>query len=58
MVVLDTDVLSLLQRRQGAPDTRLAARIASTDEEIYVTIVSFEEQTRGWLASAAKARTP
>ena len=58
MVVLDTDVLSLLQRRQGALYTRLAARIASTDEEIYVTIVSFEEQTRGWLASAAKARTP
>ena len=58
MVVLDTDVLSLLQRRQGALDTRLAARIASTDEEIYVMIVSFEEQTRGWLASAAKARTP
>lgn len=58
MVVLDTDVLSLLQRRQGALYTRLAARIASTDEEIYVTLVSFEEQTRGWLASAAKARTP
>lgn len=58
MVVLDTDVLSLLQRRQVALYTRLAARIASADEEIYVTIVSFEEQTRGWLASAAKARTP
>ena len=58
MVVLDTDVLSLLQRRQVALYTRLAARIASADEEIYVTIVSFEEQMRGWLASAAKARTP
>ncbi len=58
MVVLDTDVLSLLQRRQGDAFTRLAARIAASNEEIYVTIVSFEEQMRGWLASSAKARTP
>ena len=58
MVVLDTDVLTLLQRQHGAEYARLAARIAACDDEIYVTIVSFEEQMRGWLAFAANARTP
>jgi len=45
--VLDTDVLTLLQRQQGERYARLAARIASSGEEVYVTIVSFEEQMRG-----------
>lgn len=58
MVVLDTDVLSILQRKQGEAYARLAVRIATCGDEVYVTIVSFEEQMRGWLASAAKARTP
>jgi tRNA(fMet)-specific endonuclease VapC len=58
MVVLDTDVLTLVQRQHGERYTRLAARIAASEEEIYVTIVSFEEQTRGWLAACAKAKTP
>jgi tRNA(fMet)-specific endonuclease VapC len=57
MVVLDTDVLSLLQRRQGDRYARLEARLAACDE-VYVTIISFEEQVRGWLASCAKARAP
>jgi tRNA(fMet)-specific endonuclease VapC len=58
MVVLDTDVLSILQRRQGDPFTRLEARIATCNDEVYVAIVSFEEQVRGWMASAASTRTP
>lgn len=58
MVVLDTDVLSVLQRGRGDLFERLAARIAASGEEIYVTIVSFEEQMRGWLSSAIKAGTP
>lgn len=58
MVVLDTDVLTLHQRRHGDRYARLAARLASSGREVYVTIISFEEQMRGWLASCAKARTP
>jgi tRNA(fMet)-specific endonuclease VapC len=58
MVVLDTDVLTLLQRRQGEKYARLAARMEAAGEPVYVTIVSFEEQMRGWLATCAKARTP
>jgi tRNA(fMet)-specific endonuclease VapC len=57
MVVLDTDVLSLLQRGQGDRYARLAARLSTCSDEVYVAIVSFEEQMRGWLASCAKART-
>jgi tRNA(fMet)-specific endonuclease VapC len=58
MVVLDTDVLTLMQRKHGERYARLAARIESAGQEIYVTIVSFEEQMRRWLAACAKARTP
>lgn len=58
MVVLDTDVLTLMQRRQGDRFAHLAERIGLAGEEIYVTIVPFEEQMRGWLAACAKARTP
>lgn len=58
MVVLDTDVLTLVQRKQGERFSRLAARMESAVEGIHVTIVSFEEQMRGWLAVCAKARTP
>ncbi|HSQ55945.1 MAG TPA: type II toxin-antitoxin system VapC family toxin [Gemmata sp.] len=58
MVVLDTDVLSLLQRPHSDAFRRLADRIATSGQEIYATIVSFEEQTRGWIAACAKAKTP
>jgi tRNA(fMet)-specific endonuclease VapC len=56
MVVLDTDVLSLLQQGQGTSYARLATRIASSNEDIYVTIISFEEQMRGWMAFCASAK--
>lgn len=58
MVVLDTDVLTILQRAQGERYARLAARLAASGQEVHVTIVSFEEQMRGWMASCAAARTP
>jgi tRNA(fMet)-specific endonuclease VapC len=55
MIVLDTDHLSILDR-----DTieafnigrRLAARSAN---EVFATIITYEEQMRGWLAYASKA---
>ena len=58
MVVLDTDHVSLLERRAtSAEGRRLAARldpIPATDQA--TTVVSYEEQLRGWLAMLAKAR--
>lgn len=58
MLVLDTDHLSTLQR--GGPQAqRLAARLrAETGEDVVVTIVSVEEQLRGWLSEIHKARSP
>jgi tRNA(fMet)-specific endonuclease VapC len=59
MLVLDTDTLTMVQRRSGELYDRLDARLqaSAATEVICVTIVSFEEQMRGWLAYVARART-
>ena len=57
MYLLDTDHLSLLQRG-GAEAKRLLARLANAgSSEIAVTIISYEEQTRGWFSYLARARS-
>jgi tRNA(fMet)-specific endonuclease VapC len=58
MLILDTDVLTLVQRKSGSEYARLDARLedASTSRVIATTIITFEEQMRGWLAYIAKAR--
>ena len=61
MVVLDTDHLSMLERDQ--PDGRaLRARLASLSPTeaattVATTIISYEEQMRGWMAYLARTRT-
>ena len=57
MLVLDTDHVSLLQWGGGEEAERLRARLQIADEEVAVTVISYEEQTRGWLAYVARART-
>jgi tRNA(fMet)-specific endonuclease VapC len=59
MLVLDTDLLSLVQRGQGEPYQMLLDRLEAVagHEVVCVTIVSFEEQVRGWLAQIAKAKS-
>jgi tRNA(fMet)-specific endonuclease VapC len=58
MFVLDTDHLSLLERDSGSAARRLSDRLSAVASEgIATTIVSFEEQMRGWLAYLARART-
>jgi len=57
VIVLDTDALSLVQRAQGAAYDRLAQRLDAADDEVVVTIVSFEEQMRGWLGYIARSRS-
>ena len=58
MHLLDTDMMTVLER--GGPEGgRLKARLdALAPDDLATTIVSYEEQTRGWLAVSAKARTP
>ncbi|MCI0683682.1 MAG: type II toxin-antitoxin system VapC family toxin [Gemmataceae bacterium] len=58
MVVLDTDHVTLLERSEQGPGARLLARTkVLPKEEVAATIVSYEEQLRGWLTYLAKAKT-
>jgi tRNA(fMet)-specific endonuclease VapC len=59
MLILDTDLLTIIQRREGELYERLDARLeaAAATEQICVTLISFEEQMRGWLAYIARARS-
>lgn len=58
MVVLDTDHLSLVEWRAGTDAYHLRMRLREVDPaSVASTIISFEEQMRGWLAQLAKART-
>jgi tRNA(fMet)-specific endonuclease VapC len=57
MVVLDTDHMSVLEWTDSPPAVRLEERLGHLhSEDIATTILSFEEQTRGWLTVLAKAR--
>jgi tRNA(fMet)-specific endonuclease VapC len=58
MLVLDTDVVSLLQHPDSEAAQRLASRLAASGQPTAVTITTFEEQVRGRLAACAKAKTP
>lgn len=55
--ILDTDHLSIVQQRRGPAFIRLSIRLAKVDRtEIGVTIISFQEQMKGWLALLNRAR--
>ena len=57
MYVLDTDHMSLLEWG-GDDSARLRERLADVDsDQLFVTIVSYEEQIRGWMAYLARAKT-
>jgi tRNA(fMet)-specific endonuclease VapC len=57
VLVLDTDHLSLLQQADSPDGSRLRDRLASAaSEEVVTTIITFEEQMRGWLAAVSRAR--
>ena len=56
MIILDTDCVSLLERDNSAAQI-LRGRLAGISPlEVATTIITFEEQMRGWLAYLAKAR--
>jgi tRNA(fMet)-specific endonuclease VapC len=57
MVVLDTDHLSLLLLAESEAAEKIAMRLASRHiRELTTTIVTYEEQTRGWLAQISRAK--
>ena len=57
MIILDTDCLSLLNRENILEFSKLRQKLEQfPPDELYTTIVTFEEQMRGWLALIAKSR--
>jgi tRNA(fMet)-specific endonuclease VapC len=60
LIILDTDIISLLDRKSGEASERLLRRLTAgpDDERVCATIISFEEHMRGWLAQIAAARKP
>ena len=58
MHLFDTDHRSLIEHGSAAYE-RIKARLrAVPPDNVATTIVSYEEQTRGWLARIAQMTTP
>jgi tRNA(fMet)-specific endonuclease VapC len=58
MVLLDTDHMSLLERG-GAECRRIQARLREVPpDDVATTVVSYEEQMRGWLSRIAETASP
>jgi tRNA(fMet)-specific endonuclease VapC len=58
ILILDTDHLTLIQRQTEPNHTRLRVRLeAFPQEDVGTTIVSFEEQVRGWLSIIARSKS-
>jgi len=57
MVVLDTDHMSILERNTQPGSTTLRAHLAHLPpDEAVTTIISYEEQMRGWMAYLTQSR--
>ena len=57
--LLDTDHLSILQLKTGPAFRSLNARLEMVSSvDVAVSIVSFQEQVRGWLSFIHQARKP
>jgi tRNA(fMet)-specific endonuclease VapC len=58
MIVLDSDHVSALQHRDSPAAWRLAQELDASGEEMATTIVTVEEQLRGWLAAIHRSPNP
>jgi len=60
LIVLDSDIISLLDRKSGEGFEKLVRRLNAVpdDERVCATIISFEENMRGWLGQISAARRP
>ncbi len=58
ILILDTDHLTLVQRQTEPAYSRLRTRLeVFPQEDVRTTIVSFEEQMRGWLSTIARSKS-
>jgi tRNA(fMet)-specific endonuclease VapC len=56
MVVLDTDYVSLMEWANSPEAQKLPPRLEQLEaKELATTIISYEEQTRGWLSVLAQS---
>lgn len=57
MIVFDSDHLSILQHPESPQYERLIQALEkSTEQEVATTVISLEEQMRGWLAAINRTR--
>jgi tRNA(fMet)-specific endonuclease VapC len=57
MILLDTDHLTILKYAESDRCKALQARFAASDDkQVATTVITAEEQLRGWLASVARER--
>jgi len=47
LLVLDTDAISLIQRGEGRRFMALSKLLDDADDDVYVTVVSLDEQIHG-----------
>jgi tRNA(fMet)-specific endonuclease VapC len=58
MYILDTDLVSLLERGNSKSSQVLRDRVlALPADQIATTVITYEEQMRGWLSFLARSRT-
>ncbi len=58
MIILDTDCLSLIDREKILEASILRQNLEKySPDEIFTTIITFEENMRGWLSFIAKSKT-
>ncbi len=56
MYILDTDHLTVLQRGGQGSQVLLSRLSLVLPQEVVTTIITYEEQTRGWMSFIAKSR--
>jgi tRNA(fMet)-specific endonuclease VapC len=57
MILLDTDHLSVLRDRNNSRHAHLVTKLSKcSDSAIFPTVISLEEQMRGWLAEIKRRR--
>ena len=58
MIILDTDCLSLFDREKYLETSRLRENLEKLpSSDIFTSIITFEEQMRGWLAILARCKS-